>query len=228
MKRLIIALTISLIAVITNANNYGHGTSSLQINVSEYGHYAFEVNGYYYESFNNALQLNQLFPGAYRIRIFRNSPAPGRYRHHAPSVVYDNYIDVPGNAEVIASYNRFGLHVNRILRQPHIQKRAICAPPVHAKPACGMNGYDFDQLIRSIDNAAFDQTKLAIARSAIERNAVSTQQIAQIMTRFSFDSHRLELAKFAYGYCIDPQNYYQLTSQFDFESNARDLMAYIG
>lgn len=230
MKKSIAILALSFIAVITNAGNPRHGMSSLQINVSEYGYYSFEVNGYHYESYDNTLHLNQVIPGAYRVRILRNNPAPGRYGHcKTPSVVYDDFIEVPGNAQVVASYNRFGLHVNRIVQhpQPRLRAQPVCAPPVHAVPY-GMSSYDFDKLLRSIDNTSFDQTKLSIAKTAIQRNNVTTAQIAQIMSRLSFDSHRLDFAKFAYGYCIDQQNYYQLTSEFAFESNARELMSYVG
>lgn len=226
MKRLITLILIGFSSVAAMA---GHGSSSLEINVNEYGYYSFEINGYRYASHGNTLQLNELVPGSYRVRIIRDTPQHGRH-YHTPRVVYDNYIDIPHGARVIANYNRFGLHVNRIVPPVHARplQSPVCNAPVPSTPAYGMNPHEFDVLLRNIDNVSFDQTRLSIAKSAIGHNYMTTQQIAQVMRRLSFDSYRLDFAKFAYRYCVDPHNYYQLTSHFAFESNARDLMAYIG
>jgi hypothetical protein len=47
------------------------------------------------------------------------------------------------------------------------------------------------------------------------------------MKLFSFESSRLEFAKFAYKYTWDINNYFLLNDAFDFESSIDELNKYI-
>jgi hypothetical protein len=47
------------------------------------------------------------------------------------------------------------------------------------------------------------------------------------MLLFSFESTRLDFAKFAYAYTLDLRNYYKLNDAFTFESSIDDLDKYI-
>ena len=49
----------------------------------------------------------------------------------------------------------------------------------------------------------------------------------QIANLFSFDDNKLEFAKFAYDYCIEPRNYFKLNGIFSFSSNADELSDYV-
>lgn len=237
MKKLILASVISMIALVGFASGPYAPISSLQININEYGPYTVEVNGHAYAAQNNTVRLNRLTPGSYRVRIVRNVLRRG-YHRPMPRVVYDNYIQVPPRSNVTANYNRFGMQVNRVVNHPRIHppvnRPTVIREPDYGKPhhrahrpITSMHPQDFNQLLRTIDNTSFDQTRMSIAKSAMAQHQMSTAQIAEVMQRFSFDSHRLEFAKFAYASCIDPQNYYQLSNQFSFESNARSLMNFI-
>jgi len=68
---------------------------------------------------------------------------------------------------------------------------------------------------------------LEIAEAALRNNLVTTRQVSMIMREFSFDRYRLDVAKFAYESCVDPENYFRLYQEFTFDSNARALMRYI-
>jgi hypothetical protein len=80
----------------------------------------------------------------------------------------------------------------------------------------------------SIYNQSFENSKAAVARQILNSNYLSSGQIVEMIALFSFDNTKLEIAKAAYGKCIDPQNYYQVASAFDFSSSSNDLMAYLG
>jgi hypothetical protein len=44
-----------------------------------------------------------------------------------------------------------------------------------------------------------------------------------MMGEFTFESQKLEYAKFAYPYTYDRANYYKINDAFGFESSIRDL-----
>ena len=52
-------------------------------------------------------------------------------------------------------------------------------------------------------------------------------QVKEILNLFDFETTKLEVAKFAYGYTYDKGNYYQLNDAFNFESSIDDLNNYI-
>lgn len=99
-----------------------------------------------------------------------------------------------------------------------------CAPtPV----AVGMHPQTFNQVMRTIENQAFSSSKMAVAKQAISSNGISSAQVADMMRLFSFESYKVELAKFAYGYVADPQNYWLVNNGFSFTSSVRELDQYI-
>ena len=52
-------------------------------------------------------------------------------------------------------------------------------------------------------------------------------QIIQIANLFSFEDNRLEFAKYAYDFCIEPRNYFKVNGIFSFSSNADELSEYV-
>ena len=99
-------------------------------------------------------------------------------------------------------------------------------PFVNNEP-CIMSEHDFNQLYDLIDRSSFDDTKLTIAKQAIAMNFFNTHQIASLMSLFSFDSKKVQLAKVAYPKVVDQHNYYKVSQHFTFNSTIHELTNYI-
>jgi hypothetical protein len=56
---------------------------------------------------------------------------------------------------------------------------------------------------------------------------MSADQIGGIMMEFSYESSKVDFAKFAYPYCIDQQNYYQVNSAFSYSSSIQELEKFL-
>lgn len=91
----------------------------------------------------------------------------------------------------------------------------------------GMSPQAFNAALRAIQNQAFDADQVRMAKQIIRTNAVSSQQIAEMMRLMSFESSRLELAKFGYNFVADPQNYFVVNDVFWFSSSIRELDRFI-
>lgn len=100
------------------------------------------------------------------------------------------------------------------------------APPAPPMPMC-MSQIEFMQLKNSMEGKSFESSKLQIAKQALTYNNFTSAQVADLMTVFSFESTRLDFAKFAYPKVIDQQNYYLTNNSFSFESSIQDLNQYI-
>jgi hypothetical protein len=83
-------------------------------------------------------------------------------------------------------------------------------------------------MLQEISRQNFDSNRLQIAKQVISTNQLTSAQITDIMRLFSFESSRLEIAKFAYNYVVDPQRYFMVNNAFSFSSSVDDLNRFIG
>lgn len=97
----------------------------------------------------------------------------------------------------------------------------------HGGPNLCMPTNDFNTALNSIRSDNFESGKLNKAKQIVSRNRMCTAQIIQIVRLFSFESNKLEFAKYAYQYCNDKNNYFQVTDAFSFQSSKDDLLRFI-
>ena len=93
--------------------------------------------------------------------------------------------------------------------------------------SAAMNGRAFSQLLQAIQAENFESTKIKLANFALEDNYISVSQLKAMLSLFSFESSKLDLAKEAYCKVVDPRNYYQLMDVFVFGSSKDELMDFI-
>ena len=90
-----------------------------------------------------------------------------------------------------------------------------------------MSDGDFETYLNAVRNKAGDQTKMSIAQQGLFRRQIRCNQVLQVMKIFSFESSRLDFAKFAFDYLCDPQNVYQLNDGFTFSSSVSDFEQFL-
>lgn len=91
----------------------------------------------------------------------------------------------------------------------------------------GMDPRDFDEACRILSNEVFDGNRLETAKRINGANPMSTRQIAEICRLFTYDTNRLDFAKFAYRHCVDPNNYFLLDEVFTYSSSRDELHEFI-
>jgi Domain of unknown function (DUF4476) len=91
-----------------------------------------------------------------------------------------------------------------------------------------MNPGDFNAAVNSITSKGFEESKLTLAKQVSSTNCLNTDQIKKIMSLFGFEESKLDFAKYAYGRCVDRNNYFKINDAFSFESSIDDLNKYIG
>lgn len=90
-----------------------------------------------------------------------------------------------------------------------------CPSPME-KPA-------FEEAKKSVASKSFSDTKMQLAQQITRSNCLLTTQVKDFMALFSFESQKLEFAKFAYDFTYDKGNYYKVNDAFSFESSVREL-----
>jgi hypothetical protein len=89
-----------------------------------------------------------------------------------------------------------------------------------------MSPSNFEAAKNTIKSKNFDESRLTIAKQIIGSNCLLCSQIKELMLLLSFESSRLELAKFAWHHTLDKGNYFMLNDAFTFESSITELNNY--
>ena len=92
-----------------------------------------------------------------------------------------------------------------------------CIPPLS----------DLNAIKNAIDEESFSDNKIMVAKQALKGKCMSVQNIITISESFDFEDGKLELAKFAYNYTYDVDNFYQINKIFSFSSSKEELNEYI-
>ncbi len=85
----------------------------------------------------------------------------------------------------------------------------------------------FRNTLQVIKNQSFDSERLKIAKHAAANGELTSHEVSEIAKLFSFESTRLDFAKYAYDYTIDKKNYVVVHQVFQFSSSVSQLQDYI-
>ncbi|MBL7902733.1 MAG: DUF4476 domain-containing protein [Bacteroidia bacterium] len=101
--------------------------------------------------------------------------------------------------------------------------------PVAKSTGCStaMGSADFSKLKQSVEAKPFSDTKMSTAKVATKNACLSVNQIKEICSLFSMDEDKLAYAKYAYDYCTEKGNYYQVGDVFSFSSSTDELNAFL-
>ncbi|MFM7731063.1 MAG: DUF4476 domain-containing protein [Flavobacteriales bacterium] len=90
-----------------------------------------------------------------------------------------------------------------------------------------MDATSFNSAKGSINSKSFEDSKLTLAKQVAKSNCMTAAQVKDVMGLFAFEETKLEFAKYAYDYCYNQGNYYEVNDAFDFESTIEDLNKYL-
>jgi hypothetical protein len=103
--------------------------------------------------------------------------------------------------------------------------------PAPAQPvgrcASSMAPASFSKAKENISSNSFEDSKMTVAKQVTKANCMTAAQIVEIMGLFSFEDSKLQYAKYAYDFCYNQGDYYEVNSAFTFESSIEDLNHYL-
>jgi len=105
-----------------------------------------------------------------------------------------------------------------------VQETAV---PVKTGCNAAMSPGSFSKMKQSIESKPFSDTKMSTAKVATKNACLSTDQVKDICKLFSMDEDKLTYAKYAYNYCVDKSNFYQVSEVFSFSSTADELNKFL-
>ena len=103
----------------------------------------------------------------------------------------------------------------------------VAAPLPVGRCASSMAATSFMKAKDSISASSFEDSKMTVAKQVTKANCMTAEQIMEVMGLFSFEDNKLEYAKFAYDFCYNQGDYYEVNTAFTFESSIEELNKYL-
>jgi hypothetical protein len=225
MKKIVYMLAIAMVSFSAKGNHL-----SSELILDAYGNTLITVglDNQFYNRPDNRYRILDVEPGTHYLQVMTNSYNPYYYGPYQ-QVIFSGYVNIPAQSKITARIDRYGrykvLNVVPLCNAPVVYNNPPCPAPVpYYAP---MSGYDFDNLRQSIDSKSFESTRMEIAKQVLSQRYVTTQQVKELMNLLTFESSKLELAKFAFGRTVDKENYFRVNDAFTFESTIHELDDYI-
>ena len=227
MKKLITGIALQLASAIAGANHY---QSELNLVSTDRNMISVSLDNNYYSRFASNFNVCGIQPGCHYVsvvkRYFRTAHCFPGYQGYRDEVVYNGYLEFPPASRITATLdcsNRLSLHMQNVcFNENNFQNTNYIIPH-----CLGMDAKAFSDLKCVISNRWFESGKLEVTKQAITNSAVSSSQLAELMSLLSFESSKLELAKFGYAQVVDKQKFFLVNDAFSFESSISELNNYI-
>ena len=98
----------------------------------------------------------------------------------------------------------------------------------NSQTGCKVTENDFTDIKARIKKQSFSNTKMNLAKQILKaKKCFKTTQIIEILNLFSFSNEKLSIAKFAYDYVLDKDNYYKITDAFTYNSDKQKILEFI-
>ena len=96
------------------------------------------------------------------------------------------------------------------------------------EPVCEVTGSEVAEIKELIEDASFKDAMERQAKMMIRsKQCFRVDQIIDLLRVFDFDDSKLEVAKYAFDYCVDTQNYYRVLNAFTFRPQKDSMQKFI-
>ena len=90
-----------------------------------------------------------------------------------------------------------------------------------------MNSNLFNQVKQTMQETAFESSKLEFAKQSLDKNSITTNQAKEMIAMFTMEMDKLDFAKYAYDKVSDKANYFTIANSLSMQMNKDDLLKYI-
>ena len=222
-------MTIALISMALSLSASHPNPSELTISLFDGAAFNLTIDNRTFYQQATSYTIPDLRPGKHFVEVVRlDRYFNGRFFVlGAPRVVFSGYIHVPARKRLIAHIdhrNQFVVTQKMNLRQAPVNQAPVYQPLPHVVV---LSPHVFAGLKATLTEIRHESSRFDIVRQALTTNHVTAAQVGELMTLFYLESNRLKLAKLAFAYTVDPQNYYFVHHAFRYISSSRELNRYI-
>ena len=240
MKKLMITFALMSMAFGLAASH--PNPSELNISLHDGALFNISISNHSFNQLQSSYTIAGLRPGRHYLEIVRfERYFNGRFFVlGGPRVVFADYINIPARKLIVAHIDHRHRFVVTDLQNLVLHLASVHTPERRARihtssrpvqravsVPVAMGSAAFASLMATLENTRFESNRVEIARKVIASSHLGSVQVRDLKSLFSFESNRLDLAKFAYRYAIDPENYFLVHNALHFSNSSRELNRFI-
>jgi hypothetical protein len=178
----------------------------------------------------NSITISHISEGTHNIRIFREKKNAFGFNKR-PEIIYASNLLMKRGFHTEIMVNRFGkvfVDECRIAEsgdfgyQDEDQNEGWDNPYANV-----LSTRDFEMVKDQLRREWSENNRLVSAKVITDKSYFTTQQVKELMQLFSFESNKLEIAKYAYRKTADKQNYFQVEDGLVFKSSKDELARFV-
>lgn len=182
-----------------------------------------EVDGRRFMMNDNTVVLSNLAEGYHTVKIFREKRNNGWFGMQRQEIIYSSSMYMKRGFHTEISVNKNG-------------KVSIEETRMRGRDDDYwyddhnfdiMNAREFNQLKESLSREWFEKNRVISAKVVMDKNRFTSQQVKELLQLFSFESYKLELAKYAYRNTVDKRSYFIVNDVFNFSNSRTELARFI-
>lgn len=191
-----------------------------------------EIDGQLFTMKNNTIELGYLAQGRHAVKIYKEGNK-NNYGFGRRKIIYESTISLKRGFHTDIAITRFGkvmvdeqkIDVNS--EWYNDEDEYYDSDGGYSNTYNGMSGREFEQLKESLRKEWFENNRLTSAKVVIDKSCFTASQVKDLMLLFTFETNRMELAKFAYRKLVDKQNAYLMMDALTFNSSKDELARFI-
>ena len=86
---------------------------------------------------------------------------------------------------------------------------------------------EFSSMLETVANTDYPDAKLDLSKEIVSSNCITVNQLHQLMGSIDYEPEKIELAKFAYSYVFDRDNYINLADLFEYPDSKKEITNWI-
>ena len=86
---------------------------------------------------------------------------------------------------------------------------------------------EFQEVKTIVTAQQFDDTRVTICKQYIRTHSINSHQLEELIRLMTFESNKMDLAKFGYRYVNDQRDFYTVYDAFTFDSSINELINWI-
>ncbi len=197
-----------------------------------------EIDGKKFVMQDNSITLGHISEGYHRVKIFREKKRNGNGFGFGQKqeVIYSSSVFLKRGFHLDITVNRFGKallderKINSYDNDWDDEDEYFDEDETggyHENYSNVMDAQDFESVRQTISKEWMESGKLISVKTIMDKNNFTTQQVKELMMLFSFESNKLEVAKYGYRKTVDKHNYIQVNEVFSFSSSREELARFI-
>lgn len=224
-KHYIFTLTFMFTALIST---YAQNNTSLNLSLYNGNAFTVEFDDNSLKRTSEELLIDGISGGKHYLKVIAEG---------STKPIFSGYINIPDGYSVYAvidEYYSFDVYKKHKYRKDRRgieiiewgQRNENTDPYNNEEYRIISNG-EFAELISTVKSKSYDNTKLEICKLSIDNSFFTTDMVCSLIRLLTFESYKLDLAKYAYIKTVDKRNYIRVFNTFDFESSITDLKNFL-